>query len=212
MANKALHIASQALSILLYPLFIPTYGTILYCFALQQNNPMLNAIFWLFAIAGSVVFTLVIPLSAIAIMIRKKQVSDIFISNPKERTIPYIYTACCYGFWCYFLHTILHVSQFFFLAAVGATVALLLVTLINRKWKISAHLCGLGGLTGGLIAYALTIGQMPSFGFISLVLGIALILMYARLYLNEHTDRQVVAGYLLGIVCTLLPNLIAIYV
>ena len=35
--------------------------------------------------------------------------------------------------------------------------------------------------------------------------------MYTRLYLQAHTSTQVVTGWLLGLVCTLLPNIVIAY-
>jgi membrane-associated phospholipid phosphatase len=43
------------------------------------------------------------------------------------------------------------------------------------------------------------------------VLMLALVLMYARLYLNAHSPLQVVGGFLLGLFCVFLPNLLLIY-
>ena len=36
--------------------------------------------------------------------------------------------------------------------------------------------------------------------------------MYARIYLNAHTPLQVIAGFLLGLVLTLVPNCLLSYV
>ena len=85
--------------------------------------------------------------------------------------------------------------------------ALLAVTLINHWWKISAHLTGIGGLLGGICSFALHYATLPM-GLVVIVLLVALILMYARLYLDAHTPLQVVAGFILGILCTFLPTLI----
>ena len=96
------------------------------------------------------------------------------------------------------------------IVAIGASLALLAVTIINHWWKISAHLTALGGLLGGICSISLYYNVLPS----SLIIGIlivSLLLMYARLYLNAHTPLQVVCGYILGIVCTFTPNLIIYY-
>ena len=94
--------------------------------------------------------------------------------------------------------------------AVGAIAALLAVAIINRWWKISAHLTGIGGLLGGICSFSLCYVTLP-IGLIITVLLLSLLLMYARLYLQAHTPMQVVCGYLLGLVCTFLPSLIITY-
>ena len=99
---------------------------------------------------------------------------------------------------------------FLLLVAIGAMVALLAVTIINHWWKISAHLTGIGGLLGGICSFAINYSTLP-IALIITVLVAALLLMYARLYLNAHTPLQVACGFLLGLLCTFIPSLIITY-
>ena len=108
--------------------------------------------------------------------------------------------------------SVLRAPMFLSLVAVGATIAIGLVALINRYWKISAHLTGMGGLFGGLMSYCLGLGAIPTWGTICLWGAVSLALMYARVRLNAHTPAQVCAGWLLGIVCTFFPFYIYSYV
>ena len=101
---------------------------------------------------------------------------------------------------------------FLSMIAGGATLTMGLILIINKKWKISAHLTGMGGFLGGVLSYYLSIGSIPSTGFLCALLGISLLLMYARLWLNAHSSGQVVAGWLMGIICTFVPNVILYYV
>ena len=89
--------------------------------------------------------------------------------------------------------------------------ALGIVAVVNKRWKISAHLTGFGGLTGGVLSFYLAGGMMPPTWLVGVLLGLALVLMYARLYLDAHTPMQVVGGFLLGLVMTFIPNLIYCY-
>lgn len=209
MENKILNISARILGGLFYPLWIPMYGMLLYCFSLHPYTP--TPLLPLIAIIGTFFFTGLVPLVVILFLIRRGEVTDLYITNPQERTMPYFYTLCGYGFWCYFLYGVLHLPMFFLYSAIGATVALAVVMFINKYWKISAHLTGLGGLIGGILSWFLYFHVMPSVGLIALLLGIALLLMYARLYVNAHTPLQVVCGFLLGILFTFMPNLILAY-
>ena len=125
--------------------------------------------------------------------------------------MPYMYAFLGFGFWAYLLVKILHAPLYLGGIAVGAAIAIGLVTVINRRWKISAHLTGLGGLIGGIMSYCLGIGAIPTWGTWVLWLGLSWLLMAARLRLNAHTGTQVSAGWLLGIACTFLPYLILSY-
>jgi membrane-associated phospholipid phosphatase len=139
-------------------------------------------------------------------------VKDLYINDPRERTVPYLYAAMGFVFWSYLLLKILHAPLALSCVAVGATAAIGIVTLINRRWKISAHLAGLGGLIGGIFSYCLSIGAIPTWGTLFLWLALSLALMVARLYLDAHTPAQVCAGWLLGLACTFLPYCLLYYV
>ena len=201
------HILSRALSIMLHPLFMPTYGMILYMAAMRVRTPNLPSIYIHIGIITTFVLTALIPIILMLILWKRGSISSLNIDNASERTTPYIYTLICFGFWCYFVGMIIKMPFVWLIVAIGATVALMVVTIINRWWKISAHLTALGGLLGGAFSISLYYSMLPTMLIIGILL-VSLLLMYARLYLNAHTPMQVVCGYILGLICTFIPNLI----
>ena len=203
--NRFADIVAKILSVVLYPLFVPTYGISLFCYAYSLHvAPM--AIRWiLIAIIGTFLLTCVLPITAIWIMMRRGEVKDFYIDDPRERTMPYIYALMGFAFWAYLLVAILHAPLFLSYIAIGATVAIGIVATVNRWWKISAHLIGFGGLVGALFCYCIGIGAIPTVGTMILWFGLSLLLMVARIYLNAHTPAQVCAGWLVGMACTALP-------
>lgn len=205
-------IIANILSVVFYPLFVPTYGMALFCYSYHTVIQPLPVIWSAVAIGGTLFLTAVIPITAIWIRMRRGAMTDMQITNPSERTIPYLYSIMGFCFWCYLLIRILQVPPYLGFVGVGATIAIGLVTVINRFWKISAHLTGLGGLFGGLITYCIGIGAIPTLGTMVLWLSVVLLVMYARLRLNAHTPAQVGAGWLLGILCTTIPYCIYCYV
>ena len=206
--GKILTIISKALAVVLYPLFVPAYGILLFCVAFGKYYTMLPTVYQLVAILGTLFLTCIIPMTSIFILMKQGRVRDIQIADARERTTPYIYTIVCFAFWAYFLFSVLKVPYNITITAVGATVALGIVTLINRRWKISAHLTAFGGLTGGVFSFFLAGGLGAPIWLVITVLAIALCLMYARLYLDAHTPGQVVCGFLLGLTMTFVPNLL----
>ena len=172
----------------------------------------LTTVWWIVAIVGTIVLTCALPLSAIYWLIRRGEVADMQIANAQERTVPYIYAAMGFCFWAYLVTAILHAPLFLDIIATGATIAIVCVLFVNRWWKISAHLTGLGGLFGGLLTYCVGIGGIPTWWTLGLWTGLSLLLMYARLRLNAHTAAQVMAGWLLGIFWTAIPYCIYSYV
>jgi membrane-associated phospholipid phosphatase len=73
-------------------------------------------------------------------------------------------------------------------------IALLLVSL---KWKISAHLAAIGGLTGGFFGLSFRLQENPVHILIFLIL-VSGVLGTARLVLGKHNKAQIYAGFLLG--------------
>lgn len=208
--SKLLHILSQACSIVLYPMLMPLYGMLLFFTSTQTLLPLLPTAYIVIGIVGTMVLTLLIPVILLLYMWRKGYIDSLHMHDSKQRTTPYIYTLICYCFWAYFLHATLQLPIFMLLVAIGAIVALLIVTIINHWWKISAHLTGIGGLLGGICSFALNYSILPIY-LIIIALLLSLLLMYARLYLNAHTPLQVVCGFLLGLICTSIPTLILTY-
>ncbi|MBR6018500.1 MAG: phosphatase PAP2 family protein [Paludibacteraceae bacterium] len=210
--EKILNVLARLLSGVLYPLFAPTYGMLLFCAGLSPligNQLPLTA--WLISVGMTFLLTLFIPLTAIMIRIRRGKIADIYITDPAQRTVPYLYTLVGYGFWCYFVVQVLHAPVYVSLVVIGATVALALVMLINRWWKISAHLAAMGGLVGGVMSH-LMMGNSAPVWLPLLLMAVSLLLMYARIYLRAHDPLQVIAGFLLGLIMTLIPNCILSYV
>lgn len=209
--QQIIKILSRALSIILHPLFIPTYGMSLYMYYMHHRIPELPNLYIRVSIITTFVITALIPIILILILWKRGSISSLHMDKSNERTTPYVYTIICYGFWSYFVGGgVLELPEAWLMTALGATIALVAVTVINRWWKISAHLTGMGGLLGGICSLSLCYSILP-ISLIIITLTISLLLMYARLYMNAHTPAQVVAGYLLGILFTFIPNLILYY-
>lgn len=210
--SRLLDIAAKMLSVACYPLFVPTYGVALFCLAHSIHIAPLYTVWVMIAILGTLILTCILPVTAIWIMMRRGEVKDLNLDDPHERTMPYIYSVLGFSFWCYLLVSVLRAPLFLAFIAIGATATIAFVAIINRYWKISAHLTGMGGLVGGIFTYCLGLGAIPTWGTIVLWAAISLTLMWARLHLNAHTPAQVSAGWLLGLACTCIPYCIYSYV
>ena len=210
--NAFFNIIAKILSLVFYPLFVPTYGIALFCYvwSVQAIQPV-PRVWTAIAVTGTLVFTCVLPISAIWIMMQRGKVKDMQIADSRERTMPYVYTLCGFAFWSYLMVAVLKAPIYLGLVCVGAIVAIGIVMLVNKYWKISAHLTGIGGFFGGLMSYFLGVGNVPSWGTLSLCLIVSLLLMCSRVYLKAHTSAQVCAGWLLGLACTFLPYYIVFY-
>lgn len=201
---------ASGLSIMLYPLFTTTYLMVAFCALFSEYRIPLPAQYWWFAIGGTALFTFLMPMLILLVMKAQGRISDLDISNRRERLVPLIYAMVCFSFWCAYLDVVLRVPPFMFWTAVCSVLAILACTIISRWWKISAHLASMGGVVGMTVGYMLYFGLVAP-GVFAGLLGLVLLLMFARVYLGAHTPLQTVAGFLLGLLFTLTPNYILLY-
>lgn len=197
-------------SVVLYPLFTPTYLMVPFCALFSNLMLPLPAQYWGYAVGGTLFFTCLVPLVVLLVMKAQGRIGDLDISNHKERFVPLMYAILSFSFWCAYLDVVLKVPSFMFWTAISSVVALAVCAVISNWWKISAHLASMGGVVGMAVGYMLYFGLNAPWA-VCLLLLLSLLLMYARIYLEAHTPLQTVLGFLLGLVFTLIPNFIILY-
>lgn len=187
-AIKAAHAVSDIFSPIAVPIF--AMAVALWLTPLSML-PVWNRVS---ALLGVTFITAVIPLSFIYTMIKLGKVSDMSISNPKQRTAPYCVAVLCYLGAVLFLHT-LKAPLWLLVFFGGATLVSLLSMLITKYWKISAHAGGVAGVAA-LIFWLAYRGFLVSAPLLWVCGAIQLcgIMCWARLVLQRHTLGQVAAG------------------
>lgn len=188
---------SQIISGILHPMFMPTYGILLVfgSFLIHTIAPEIRlAVFLSIFISTSLMVML-----AHLIMLKMGLISDLDVSQRKDRTLPYIVCIGVYGLGIFSLLS-LGAPVWILGFMLGAAVMLFFLMLISMKWKISAHLSGIGGLTGGVFALSYLFFINPYWLFIALFVA-AGILAAARMQLKAHTLAQTLAGFWLGFFC-----------
>ncbi len=143
-------------------------------------------------------FSFVMPVINIYILYSLNRISSLKMENQKERTFPYVLTSCFY-FGLFYLFLDLSVWPSIKVLIFGGGLAILITAIINMKYKISAHMVGIGGLLGSLmvISYTLKYNAVSQMVFLILVAGT---IATARLYLRAHEPRQIYAGFFLGLI------------
>lgn len=195
----------KMISIVLQPLLMPVYGIIL---LMNMDVFSYFPISWkLIAIAGTFLFTALLPAAPILWMMKRGEVNDLFISRREERTLPYVFSIIAYIFWAFFLWYTLGLPMFMVGMGIGAAISILLVALINLKWKISAHLSGIGGVVGGVFGICYRMQINPIWLFI-LVLFLSALVALSRIQLKAHTPAQTGAGFIVGFVSIFFPCLL----
>ncbi len=175
-------------------LFVPPSFTIIvftiFAFNLEQN--VLNRFV---LILTAFVFGFILPVIVFLSLRKRGLIADIDARIKEERTVPFTLSIVFHiiGLIILIFYRINIISIAFWFCYISNT---LIIVIINKYWKISAHMMGAGG---SFAAFAFV------FGFAALPLLLILILIgWARIKLECHNLTQVLAGVLLAFVSTYL--------
>ena len=197
--NKILAGASRFFSSVLSPLLTPTYGAILVLWTsilcALPNGTRITVVMVMMGI------TCVLPMICISVLHHFGLVRDKRLDNPSERYIPYGFAVACYAAAAAYLNHI-HSPLWFTMFAVGGLASVIITMVINFKWKISAHMAGMGGVVA--LLYQLHVQGLSAFnlfGVLCIAIVLAGVVGTSRLILKCHTVMQVLLGFVNGYVC-----------
>ncbi|HEY1039042.1 MAG TPA: hypothetical protein VGF30_06530 [Bacteroidia bacterium] len=192
--------AAKAISYLFHPLFVAVYGFSIILFSDNYFSYFFSIRIKLLLLAITLSFTCFLPVFNLYILKRLKLISSLYLDNGKERTFPYIITSLFYLGMAYLIKDF-QIPGVFISFLIAAALCIFLTALINLKWKISAHMMGLGGLSGSILAVSLILGQSFLLWF-CVIVAAAGFTGFARLRLNAHNPSQVYIGYTVGMFTT----------
>lgn len=203
MKAKHLILMAKALSAIFSPFHLPVVGlVILFLFSYLSFLPLGVKIYILLMVYT---FTILLPTAMIRLYRRYQGWTRIQLGVKERRVVPYVISIMCY-LTCYYLLTINHASHFIGSIVMASLIIQVVCAIINLWWKISTHSAAIGGVTGALVAFAMIFNFNPVW-WICLLLLLAGMVGTSRIILKQHTLEQVVAGYLVGIVCAFLSVL-----
>ncbi len=188
-------------SVLCHPLLLMNFGL----FSIMFWHPYFVSKFFetqFYTISMFVsINTLILPMLSVYLLKRFGLIDDFAMSNPKQRLLPYSIMIGIVGLTMFQLYKIDYAGlPMWFMGA--CAISLMANVLINLKFTISTHGIGTGGLVAlyAYISYTehLLLFKLLLIGFV-LVSGIV---MWARLYLQAHTEKEVYTGFLLGFATT----------
>lgn len=140
--------------------------------------------------------TFVLPLVMLSVFLLRKVIKSLEMTQTQERVIPFMVTAVFYFFSYYTLHK-LSAPGFISAYILGASVIVLLIAVISIWWKISAHMAGIGGMVGMILALSDVYSVYNPFFFMEAIV-IAGFIGSARLYLKAHDLKQTALGFVMG--------------
>ncbi|MFW5832300.1 MAG: hypothetical protein ACOCVA_08595 [Prolixibacteraceae bacterium] len=185
---------ANIISIVFHPVLIPTLGFIL----LFNSGFYFSYLSWeakRFVLLVVFFTTCILPMLSVAVMALNPGF-DLSMKKTTDRLLPYIFTSVFYYIGYMLLSKIdaYPVFKVFMLASVLVIVGLLLVSL---KWKISAQMAAIGGVTGALLSLSFRTGISPVWS-IMLVIVVSGLIGSINLLQQKHSIGQIVAGYFLG--------------
>lgn len=182
---------AKAISLLLHPLLMPLYATIVMLYATPLGL-FLNNRAILFILVVVFFFTSFTPFLFVLLFYKFGFITSLSITERRERGIPLLFGALmCYV--CYvFLSRIVRFAPLFPKMFFLLTIFLLLLMVITKFWKISLHMSAIGGLLAIIIILSYQEWLLLIVIFLTGLLGTS------RLWLKAHNSIQIYGGFFWG--------------
>ena len=197
----------KLISTIFHPLFMPLLGLILvFNSSTYFSSGIPPAGQWV-TILLVFLFTCLMPLLNVLYLHYKGFVDSIYLESKEERRLPYAITVAYY-IMLYYLLKELQLPPILYLIILGCMLASILAFVINLKWKISAHMIGMGGLIGVMIGVSerLTLDLNATLIVLFIIAGLV---GFSRLRMNAHNPFQVYLGFIVGLGSLLIMILVA---
>ena len=188
---------AKIISVIFNPLIMPTLG-ILILFNSNSYYSMLPYEAKRVIFLTVLISTCLLPLSFLPLFLYQKLIKSISMDSNRERIVPFIVVSIMY-IMTYFLLKRMGVPTQINNLILGGSFTIFLLALISVKWKISAHMAGVGALLGALFIFSFQT-QTSFLVYLILTIFISGLLGTSRIKLNKHTARQIYVGFAVGLV------------
>lgn len=144
--------------------------------------------------------TFMIPLLSISMLKFSGSITSFKLENREERIMPFSFVSIFYGLTTYLFVFKIHVNETIAIILVATTILILVLTLITLRFKISIHAAGISGVVGFFLVLGIKFPESQVLFPLLILLVSAGAVMSARLHLNAHTPKEILAGTLTGLV------------
>lgn len=194
MNEKLLITPSRVLSIIFTPFYLPLVAMVaLFLFS------YLSLLSWNYKFSVLLIvyiFTILLPTMLIHFYRKYQGWTMLKLISREGRMVPYVISIICY-FSCFYLMSHLHFPHFMSSIVVAALIIQIICAIVNVWWKISIHTAAIGGITGGMLAFAEIFGYNPLW-WLCVLLVLAGLVGTGRMILRQNSLHQVVYGFLIG--------------
>lgn len=199
-ADKNLIRTARVVSAIFTPFSIPFLAfLILFIFSYLRIMPLQ---YKLIVLGVVYCFTILMPTLTIFIFRKINGFSAQDLAERKHRFVPFILTITSYVFCLLMMHR-LNIPWYMTGIILASLIMMVICIVVNLRWKLSEHMAGSGAIIGGVVAFSALFGYNP-LNWLCLFILIAGVLGTARIILQHHTLGEVIGGFVVGLVCSLL--------
>lgn len=199
-ADRSLIRTAQVISAIFTPFSIPFLAfLILFLFSYLRIMPIQ---YKLIVLGVVYCFTILMPTLTIFLFRKINGFSPEDLGERKRRFMPFLLTITSYVFCLVMMHR-LNIPWYMTGIILAALIMMVICIVVNLKWKLSEHMAGVGAIVGGLVSFSALFGYNPVW-WLCLFILIAGVLGTARIILQHHTLGEVLVGFAVGLICSLL--------
>ena len=198
--EKNIILTARVVSMVFTPFYLPIVG-LMALFFLSYLSLMPTA-YKLQVLTLVYFFTILLPTVLIHLYRKYNGWNLIELGHREKRMVPYVISILCY-FFCVYIMDMLHIPHFMGTIVSAALAIQIVCALINVWWKISTHTSAIGGVAGALFVFGELFGFNPVW-WLCLVMILAGVMGTSRMILRQHSLAQVVAGFWVGVICSVL--------
>ena len=198
--EKNIILTARVMSMVFTPFYLPIVGLLSLFFLSYLSLMPLG--YKLQVLTLVYFFTILLPTVLIHLYRKYNGWNLIELGHKERRMVPYVISILCY-FFCVYIMDMLHIPHFMGTIVSAALAIQIVCALVNVWWKISTHTSAIGGVAGALFVF----GELFAFNpiwWLCLVFILAGMLGTSGMILRQHSLAQVVAGFLVGLVCSVL--------
>ena len=199
-ADRSLIRTARVISAIFTPFSIPFLAfLILFLFSYLRIMPIQ---YKLIVLGVVYCFTILMPTLTIFLFRKINGFSPEDLGERKRRFMPFLLTITSYVFCLVMMHR-LNIPWNMTGIILAALIMMVICIVVNLKWKLSEHMAGVGAIVGGLVSFSALFGYNPVW-WLCLFILIAGVLGTARIILQHHTLGEVLVGFAVGLICSLL--------
>ena len=199
-ADRSLIRTARVISAIFTPFPIPFLAfLILFLFSYLRIMPIQ---YKLIVLGVVYCFTILMPTLTIFLFRKINGFSPEDLGERKRRFMPFLLTITSYVFCLVMMHR-LNIPWYMTGIILAALIMMVICIVVNLKWKLSEHMAGVGAIVGGLVSFSALFGYNPVW-WLCLFILIAGVLGTARIILQHHTLGEVLVGFAVGLICSLL--------